>query len=74
MTDCNKTLANVETLSETGLSNSMALLVVTAFVPADIGLAGVSALVAAGHGIVNADCGTTSVGATIGTLYSTHRR
>ena len=74
MTGCEQIPADMEIPSNVGLANIVALLADTTFVPADLGLASKLALIAAGHSIANADCGTTSGGATSGTPCSTHHR
>ena len=56
------------------MTSIVALLAGTAFVLADVALASKLVLIAAGHGIANADYGTTSGGATSGTPCGTHHR
>ena len=79
MVNCKQIPADVAILSDVGLANAVTLLAGTSLAQTDVGLAGVLALVAAGHGIANADCGTTSGGATSGgatsgTPCGTHHR
>ena len=71
--------SDVEILSGVGLANGVVLLAGTPSFPADVDLDGALALVAAGcgrseHGFTDADCGTTSGGATSGTPCGTHHR
>ena len=74
MADYKQIPADVTILSDVGLANAVTLLANTSLAQTDVGLAGALVLVAAGHGIEDADCGTTSGGATSGTPCSTHHR
>ena len=54
MAGCEQIPADVGILSDVGLANVVTLLAGTAFVPADVGLAGASAFVTAGRGSIMA--------------------
>ena len=74
MVGCKQISADAGIPSDVGLAKFVALLAGTVFFPAHVALAVKLALIAAGHGIANADYGTTSGGATSGTPCSTHHR
>jgi hypothetical protein len=77
MAGCEQIPADVGIPSGVGLANGVVLLAGTPSFPADVDLDGALALVAAGcgrseHGFTDADCGTTSGGASIDTRPAVH--